>query len=59
MSAYQRKDKDDRRPGGAGRPPGSAEPGRPPVQVHFEEESPPSLLITFHTCVWRDFVQPL
>ena len=48
------KDKDDRRPGGAGRPPGSAEPGRPPVQVHFEEESPPSLLITFHTCIWRE-----
>ena len=48
------KDKDERRPGGAGRPPGSAEPGRPPVQVHFEEESPPSLLITFHTCIWRE-----
>ena len=48
------KDKEERRPGGAGRPPGSAEPGRPPVQVHFEEESPPSLLITFHTCIWRE-----
>jgi len=48
------KDKDERRPGGAGRPPGSAEPGRPPVQVHFEEESAPSLLITFHTCIWRE-----
>src|SRR6185436_18971081 len=48
------KDKDERRPGGAGRPPGSAEPGRPPVQVHFEEESPPSLLSTFHTCIWRE-----
>ena len=33
-------------------PPGSAEPGRPPVQVHFEEQSPPSLLITFHACIW-------
>ena len=42
----------ERRLGGAGRPPGSAEPGRPPVQVHFEEESAPSLLITFHTCIW-------
>ena len=48
------EDKDERRPGGAGRPPGSAEPGRPPVQVHFEEESAPSLLITFHTCIWRE-----
>ena len=48
------KDKDERRPGGAGRPLGSAEPGRPPVQVHFEGESPPSLLITFHTCIWRE-----
>ena len=47
-------DKDERRPGGAGRPPASAEPGRPPVQVHFEEESAPSLLITFHTCIWRE-----
>jgi len=37
------KNKDERRP---------AEPGRPPVQVDFEEESPPSLLITFHTCIW-------
>ena len=48
------KDKDERRPGGAGRPPGLAEPGRPPVQVHFVEESVPSLLITFHTCIWRE-----
>src|SRR6185503_9734077 len=48
------KDKDERRPDGAGRPPGSAEPGRPPVQVHFEEESPPSLLITFHMCIWQE-----
>ena len=48
------KDKDERRPGGAGRLPRSAEPSRPPVQVHFEEESPPSLLIIFHTCIWRE-----
>ena len=48
------KDKDERRPGGAGRPPGLAEPGRPSVQVHFEEESAPSLLITFHTCIWQE-----
>ena len=48
------KDKDERWPGGAGRPPGSAEPGRPPVQVHFMEESVPILLITFHTCFWRE-----
>ena len=48
------KDKDERWPGGAGRPPGSAEPGRPPVQVHFEEESAPSLLITFYMCIWRE-----
>ena len=47
------KDKDERRPGGAGRPLGSAEPGWPPIQVHFEE-SAPSLLITFHTCIWRE-----
>ena len=49
-----KKDKDERRPGGAGRPPGSAEPGWPPVQLHFEEESAPSLLITFHMCIWRE-----
>ena len=48
------KDKDERRPGGAGQPPVSAEPDQPPVQVHFEEESPPSLLITFHMCIWRE-----
>ena len=47
------KDKDKRRPGGAGRPPGSAEPGRPPVQVHFEE-SALNILITFHMCIWRE-----
>ena len=48
------KDKDERQLGGAGRPPRSAEPGRPPVQVHFEEELLPSFLITFHTCIWRE-----
>ena len=48
------KDKDERQPGGAGRPPGSAEPGRPSVLVHFEEESAPSLLITFRMCIWRE-----
>ena len=46
------KDEDERWPGGGSRPPGSAESGRPPVQVRFEEESPPSLLITFHACIW-------
>ena len=48
------KDKDERQPGRAGRPPGLAEPDRPPVQVYFKEESAPSLLITFHTCIWRE-----
>jgi len=47
------KDEDERRPGGAGGPPGSAKLGRPPVQVHFKE-SAQSLLITFHTCIWRE-----
>jgi hypothetical protein len=47
------KDKDARRPGGADRPPRSAEPGRPPIQVHFEESSP-CLLITFYTWIWRE-----
>ena len=32
------KDQDERRPGGAGRPCGPAEPGQPPVQVHFDVE---------------------
>ena len=48
------KDKDERWLGGAGRPSGSAKLGWPPVQVHFEEESAPNLLITFHTCIWRE-----
>ena len=30
---------------------GSAEPGLVPVQMHFEEESWPRHLITFHMCV--------
>ena len=48
------EDKDERRPGGAGQPPGSAEPGRPPVQVHFDVACPLLLLITFHICIWRE-----
>ena len=32
------KDQDERRPGGAGRPCGPAEPGQPSVQVHFDVE---------------------
>ena len=44
------KDKDERWPGGAGQPHRSAAPGQPPVQVHFEEESRPRHLITFHMC---------
>ena len=48
------KDKDERWIGGAGRPSRSAEPGQPPVQVHIKEESAPSLLITFHTCIWPE-----
>jgi len=48
------EDKDERRPGGAGQPPGSAEPGRPPVQVHFDVACPLLLLITFHICFWRE-----
>ena len=48
------EDKDERQAGGAGRPPGSAEPGRPPVQVHFDVARPLLLLITFHICFWRE-----
>src|SRR6185312_15736698 len=44
----------ERRLGGAGRPPGSAEPGRPPVQVNFNMACPLLLLITFHICFWRE-----
>ena len=33
---------------------GSAEPGLAPILVHFEEESPPRHLITFHMFVWRE-----
>ena len=45
------EDQAERLPGGVGRPPGSAEPGLFPVQVHFEEEWLPRHLITFHMCV--------
>ena len=45
------EDKDEGLPGGVGRTPGSAEPGLAPVQVHFEEESWPRHLVTFHMCV--------
>src|SRR6185369_6691932 len=48
------EDKDERWPGGAGRPPGSAEPGRPPVQVHFDVACPLLLLITLNKCFWRE-----
>ena len=41
------EDQAERLPGGVGRPPGSAEPGLVPVQVHFEEEWLPRHLITF------------
>ena len=34
------EDKDERRPGGADRPPGSAEPVRPPVQVLSRRSRP-------------------
>jgi hypothetical protein len=39
-------------PHGVGRPQGLAKPGRPPVQVHYEEESQPTHLIIFHMCRW-------
>ena len=45
------EDKDEGLPGGIGRTQGSAEPGLAPIQVHFEEESPPMHLVTFHTCI--------
>ena len=45
------EDKDEGLPGGVGRTQGSAKPSLAPVQMHFEEESPPRHLITFHTCV--------
>ena len=48
------EDKDERRPGGAGRPSGLAEPGRPPVQVHFDVACPLLLMTTFHICFWRE-----
>ena len=45
------EDKDEGLPGGVGRTQGSPEPSLAPFQVHFEEESPPRHLVTFHTCV--------
>ena len=48
------EDKDERRPSGAARPPRSAEPGRPPVQVHFDVACPLLLLITFHIFFWQE-----
>jgi len=41
-------------PGGVSRTRGLAEPGLAPVQVHFEEESWPRHLFTFHMCIWRE-----
>ena len=35
---HSAKDQAKGLPGGVGRPPGSAEPGLVPVQVHFKEE---------------------
>ena len=35
---HSTKDQAEGLPGGVGRPPGSAEPGLIPVQVHFEKE---------------------
>ena len=34
---HQAEDQAERLPGGVSRPPGSAEPGLVPIQVHFEE----------------------
>ena len=48
---HSAKDQAEGLPGGVGRPPGSAEPGLVPVQVHYEEEWLPRHLITFHMCV--------
>ena len=48
------EDKDETWPGGDDRPHRSAEPSHSPIQVHFEEESRPRHLITFHTCIWRE-----
>ena len=48
------KDQHEQLTGGVGQPLGSAEPGLHRVQVHFEEESAPSLLITFHMCIWQE-----
>src|SRR6185437_2419767 len=48
---HRAEDQAERLPSGVGRPPGSAEPGLVPIQVHFEEEWLPRHLITFHMCV--------
>ena len=45
------EDQAERLLGGVDRPPGSAELGLVPVQVHFEEEWLPRHLITFHICI--------
>ena len=44
------EDQAERLPGGVYRPPGLAEPGLVPVQVHFEEWLPRHL-ITSHMCI--------
>ena len=54
LSACQKRMRTRGAKGGVGRTPGSAEPALPPVQVHFEEESWPRHLITFHICIWRE-----
>ena len=50
---HSAKDQVEGLPGGVGRPPGLAETGLVPVQVHFEDEWLPRHLITFHMCVGR------
>ena len=51
---HSAKDQHKRLIGGVGQTRGSAEPGLAPIQVHFEEESWPRHLITFHMCIWRE-----
>ena len=48
------EDKDELLPGGVSRPPGSAEPGLHPIQMHFDVACPLLLLTTFHICIWRE-----
>ena len=50
LSAYQKRMR-MRGARGLGRTLGSAEPALPPVQMYFEEESPPRHMITFYMCV--------